>query len=256
MANEGQLIALRDALSQMTGLLSLELAIKTYPQSIAKELFTEDIFNSRSFLPELLALKTDDAEVALYLVPGRPVYSVFVDDTVPLTLSLPLMQALSRSAKRITQLHLRVEVQDNSSASQSLCDLAACFPTLSTLGIELELLSPSTRPLSWSSVQVSMVASYRELLTQSTAQDILTRMGPTLNSMHGLHSLSVCLYPEPFVHEKEARRAMDVLRGLGNSFQWLELGWHVWTPDVGYRPASRGHQLLRKRWAFSRPAAP
>lgn len=169
MADDAQLTSLHRALARMSGLLSLDIAIKTFPDSIAGDVFHEDVVGSQDFLPELLALKTDDATVALRLVPGRPVYSVFVDDPVPSTLWQPFVLALARSTNIITQLQLRLQVHDNPGASDSLRVVQQHFPAISTLCLELDVLNPSEKPLRWASVKVSITASRRGMLTHHTA---------------------------------------------------------------------------------------
>lgn len=156
LASVAQQSSLRQALKQMSSLLSLDIAIRTFPNSIAGEVFEHECCRSQAFLPELLALKTDDAEVAMRLVPGRAVYSVFVEDMVPAALCCSFLDALANSRCAITQLQVNLEVADNNRAVEAFKSVAERFGQVSMLCIELSVVNPSEKPLSWTSLKVSV----------------------------------------------------------------------------------------------------
>ena len=168
MASAVQRGMLCSALAQMAGLLSLEMAIRTFPDSTARDVFDDSSCRSPTFLPELLALKTDDARVAMGLVPGRPVYAVFVEDTVPSELRQHFLLALATSNADISQLQVRLEVGNNDEAVATFQTIANQFGMSSTLCIELFIVEPSEKPLSWISIKVSTISTSRFTILRSS----------------------------------------------------------------------------------------
>lgn len=151
---------LRQSLAQMSNLISLDISIKTFPDSIAREVFTDELCGSPAVLPNLLALKTDDVLVAIALVPGRPVYSVCVNDNVTEALSSQLLHALENSKSTVSQLQVRLDVADNDAAAATFHTIAAAFTQLAALCVEFNIVNPSERPLTWTTLKVS----YRRLV--------------------------------------------------------------------------------------------
>lgn len=167
LADVAGLPLLRQALCQMSGLLSLDFSIKTYPDSIARQVLCQELCDPITFLPALLALKTDDAEVARILVPGRPVYSVFVDDTVPASQVSAFHRTLTRSKCAITQLQIRLEATDVVAAVETFDAFTKSFSKVSTLCVELFLLDPPEKPLEWITMKVGVHhTSYRDVADQ------------------------------------------------------------------------------------------
>ncbi|KAJ3525266.1 hypothetical protein NM688_g8427 [Phlebia brevispora] len=228
------------ALGHMDNLLSLDIAIRTFPDSIAPDVFREDVCRPATFLPNLLALKTDDVQLAIILVPGRPVYSVFVQDIVPEALRAPFMYALSKSKKPITQLQIKLDVATNDAASVAFDTIAAEFNRVSTLSLDLFISTPSERPLAWSSTK-----------------EIINRIGTATSSLYQLHAMSINIYPEAYLAQRETEEVKEVLelfRRYSQGIQYIEFKWHEWTLSAGLRRVECGAQSLRGQWAFKRHA--
>ncbi len=169
--------SLSQALIQAVGLLSLEISLKTRPASIAGQIFTDELCHSPEFLPQLVALKADDVEVVHALVPQRPIHSVFLEDTVPASMVTPFLNALASSTSAITQLQVRLEVHDNASVVDLAHKVASTFPKLSVLCIEVFLLQPAEKPLSWKSMKVSGLLITRRNGTLSAYTGYIARNG-------------------------------------------------------------------------------
>ena len=156
LAHPAHLTLLCRSLLQMNNLVSLDVSIKTYPDSMAREVFTEELCSSSAFLPNLLALKTDDVYVAMAIIPGRPVYSVCVNDSVPEALRCQFIQSLASSKSPISQLQIRFDVADNESTAATFHTIAAKFSQVTALCVEFHIVNPSERPLKWTTLKVSV----------------------------------------------------------------------------------------------------
>lgn len=113
--------------------------------------FPEALARSPQFLPQLSAINTDEPQAVVQLAPGRPCASVRVQETIGEDILGHLIDALSRAAPA-KQLQLKVATPGPEAIVSSVRRIARSFDSLTTLGIQFVLPSPT---LTWEALAVS-----------------------------------------------------------------------------------------------------
>lgn len=136
------------ALKCTIDLSALSLSLLVAPDT---PLFPEPL--PQDFLPRLSALNVDDPEILLQLVPGRPVDTVRVEDSISRASLDRVVAALFLSTSSIQHLQIKVDAAGQHDILTSFLQVAtgAPFRNLVSLGLQFVLPPPS---LAWEPLQV------------------------------------------------------------------------------------------------------
>lgn len=81
------------------------------------------------------------------------------------------------------------------------------------------------------------------------SQNALAKMGLALGALHRLQTISVTMFPEPFVNVDENKKAIELLGAHCVTLQQIEVRWHRKDGNE-YRAASMRDGLIRGQWAY------
>ncbi|KZT72085.1 hypothetical protein DAEQUDRAFT_723253 [Daedalea quercina L-15889] len=222
---------LLDALSQTTRLLSLELRVSDRTTESTFHTLWQASCESSRFLPQLSAINTEEAGVAIAVTQGRPMSVFGLPALIGPNVLPAVIASLQDSATSMAQLRLFVEVENMSTAEEMVRTLCRTLPSLSVLALQLRFPSPCD-------------------VTWDTFGGFLDGIEPSLRRLHSLRVLGLVLIPDPIdLASRYEERTRELARSLIDRFPQLhrvELRWHGWIISADEWAPVRQRRLLRQ----------